>query len=371
MRMRLLLGSSLLLLLFPIVVYAQVRRNFLPLVQKERVTGCASVVGGIVQSDAITPSFVSPRANVKVVDNASFIVSVSSPYEITKVCVETNDQIELLSFSETPQCTPPQECLFGWVGSLSVQRYPFGNVRFTATALDIFGNYGQATVSISHDALPSVVIEKPRLGSVVQNSVPVKATCVDDDPSGCPFLRLNIRSEDRTVLTGLADSNGSISGTYTFRPEHGEMPELVFAGKDSGGQEVRETRRFYIERSTKIVELEAVAEPDWAKVTLDDRQENNGWVAYTVLGGSGQSQVWLRTPSGDERQITFFSTSSHIETLAPNGDITTISQNRRYLTRLGSSIVDVSSYFKGRSDSYFQNGKWFVVIGGTLFSIAP
>ena len=95
---------------------------------------------------------------------------------------------------------------------------------------------------------------------------------------------------------------------------------------------------------------------------------NNGWAAFTKPALGGTSQVWLRSPAGDLTQVSFFSTSSSIDTLGPNGDLMWTSGKRRYLSVFGAQAVNVGSSL-GRS--IYQAGQWYVIIGGSLFSIEP
>jgi hypothetical protein len=99
-----------------------------------------------------------------------------------------------------------------------------------------------------------------------------------------------------------------------------------------------------------------------------DYQLNNGWIAFTKAGADGSLQVWTRSPAGDLRQVSFFGTSSFINALGPNGDVTFINRNRLYLSRSGAPAVEISSNL-GRS--FWQDGQWFVIIGRSLFKVEP
>jgi hypothetical protein len=99
-----------------------------------------------------------------------------------------------------------------------------------------------------------------------------------------------------------------------------------------------------------------------------DYQVNNSWAAFTKPGTDGVFQIWRRSPAGYLTQLSFFGTSSSIDTLASNGDMTWISGKRRYLSISGGLPVDVGSYL---GKSIFQGGQWYVIIGKSLFSIAP
>jgi hypothetical protein len=48
---------------------------------------------------------------------------------------------------------------------------------------------------------------------------------------------------------------------------------------------------------------------------------NSGWVAFPKSGTQGQQQIWLRSPTGEVFQTTFFSRSSNLRALLPNGSL--------------------------------------------------
>lgn len=99
-----------------------------------------------------------------------------------------------------------------------------------------------------------------------------------------------------------------------------------------------------------------------------DYQVNNGWTAFTSPGTDGVFQIWLRSPASDLTQLSFFGTSSSIDALGSNGDITWIFGSRRYLSTSGALTVDIGSSL---GKSIYQGGQWYVIIGRSLFSIAP
>ncbi len=99
-----------------------------------------------------------------------------------------------------------------------------------------------------------------------------------------------------------------------------------------------------------------------------DYRLNNGWTAYTKSGNSGQSQVWTRSPDGVQTQISYFGTNSYIDDLGPNGEVIFKNGSRLYLAQLDKTQIEISSTLGKR---FYQDGKWYVVIGRSLFSIDP
>ncbi|OGW42606.1 MAG: hypothetical protein A2132_07495 [Nitrospirae bacterium RBG_16_43_11] len=97
-----------------------------------------------------------------------------------------------------------------------------------------------------------------------------------------------------------------------------------------------------------------------------DYQLNSGWIAFTKSGSDSTLQVWVRSPSGQETKITFWGTSSRIGALSPDGEVTFINGNRMYLSGPGLTTTEIGSSL-GRS--FWQDGQWYVTIGGSLFRV--
>jgi hypothetical protein len=97
-----------------------------------------------------------------------------------------------------------------------------------------------------------------------------------------------------------------------------------------------------------------------------DFQLRSGWIAFTKPGQGGLLQVCVRSPSGEESQISNFNASSYIDALAPNGEVTFIADGHRYLGTRGTSPIDI-----GPSDgqSLWLEGKWYIYIRGTLYQV--
>ena len=96
-------------------------------------------------------------------------------------------------------------------------------------------------------------------------------------------------------------------------------------------------------------------------------QTSGGWVGYVVASG-GLHQVWTRDPAGQSRQVTIFGTSSTLDALGPNGEVSFISNGRRY-----AAVPDYTAPAReAGSDvgrSYWENGQLYVVVGRTVFAV--
>ncbi|MEM7282038.1 MAG: hypothetical protein AAF438_10470, partial [Pseudomonadota bacterium] len=103
-----------------------------------------------------------------------------------------------------------------------------------------------------------------------------------------------------------------------------------------------------------------------------DYQLAGDWIAYREPGTTGQSQVWLRDPSGGATQLTFFGDSSFIVAVGENGEVMVSNgQNSikdRYLYNGGAGLVRFTT---DSGTVFWRNGDWFVVIGDKVLRYVP
>jgi hypothetical protein len=93
---------------------------------------------------------------------------------------------------------------------------------------------------------------------------------------------------------------------------------------------------------------------------------DSGWAAYDLPGGTGARQVWVRSPGGQQSQVSIWTTDSKLEALSSSGDVIFSHQGRRYLGRASQLPVDVSSDL---GKAYWKDGAWYVVVGGSVISL--
>lgn len=96
-------------------------------------------------------------------------------------------------------------------------------------------------------------------------------------------------------------------------------------------------------------------------------QMNKGWIAYIKKGGSGQGQVWLRTPDGDEKQLTHFGSTSYIYSLSDNGEVILVNNDNMYFSKFDTeNPIKVSSSLK---KMYITNHILYTSMGRYLFQV--
>jgi hypothetical protein len=89
-------------------------------------------------------------------------------------------------------------------------------------------------------------------------------------------------------------------------------------------------------------------------------------LTITYLGASGVIQVWTRSPSGEERQISVFGTDSYIEALGETGEVIYRNAGRRYLATSSATAVELDFTL---GHVFWQDGEWYVSIGRSLFKV--
>lgn len=103
---------------------------------------------------------------------------------------------------------------------------------------------------------------------------------------------------------------------------------------------------------------------------------NKGWLAYLDGIGSSANQLWTRDLQGKLLQRTNFEPvdfddnfgyENFIETLADNGELMLVHDNKRYLSKTNGDLILVGSSDLGVS--YFRNGTWYIVIEESLFEL--
>jgi len=87
----------------------------------------------------------------------------------------------------------------------------------------------------------------------------------------------------------------------------------------------------------------------------------SGWAAYTKPGTSGQTQVWTRSPAGVQQQRTFFNTSSALESLGSDGEVTFIYNNARYVSLPG--VLQPIWVNSGQGRVRWDDSKLLVILG--------
>jgi hypothetical protein len=97
----------------------------------------------------------------------------------------------------------------------------------------------------------------------------------------------------------------------------------------------------------------------------------NGWLAYEKSGSPQGTQVWTRSPAGQDVQASKFGSASFLRVLGPNGEIVLYNSGRRYLTVPDYNAPPRDIGGSGPGSLFFQNGNLYITIGRSLFQVNP
>lgn len=98
-----------------------------------------------------------------------------------------------------------------------------------------------------------------------------------------------------------------------------------------------------------------------------DHRINKGFIAFARPGISGQKQVWLRDTTGTSTQVTFFSNSSTLDAVGPDGSISFYRNSLRYLYNKNTNKFKAISSVIGKT--YYRDSAWYVSVGRVLFKV--
>jgi hypothetical protein len=99
-----------------------------------------------------------------------------------------------------------------------------------------------------------------------------------------------------------------------------------------------------------------------------DYAVNAGWTAFTKPDLAGFRQVWTRSPTGVQRAVSAFGTSSTIRALAADGSVVFDNSRDRYLAGPSGSPIRISSTL---GVVRWRDGRFVTMIGNSAFTVVP
>lgn len=121
------------------------------------------------------------------------------------------------------------------------------------------------------------------------------------------------------------------SGNVVYAERHGSAEHLMLWNGDS------------------VTEL-AFKSTGFASYPPQNYLARGGWIAWTAPDGTGNLQVWRRSPAGVKTQVTFFASGNFLEELGSDGTVVFAggSPTRRYAVFPGSiSPVQIGGHWEG------------------------
>ena len=222
--------------------------------------------------------------------NLRIVVVVTSTYEIqsVKAAVETHEVN--LTFSSCSYVNTHGTCVPGWVGNLSLSGLQKGQKILTVTATDVRGNQNQAQKTFLYDDPPVLTVTSPLTGAVARPFVRVTATCTDDDPNGCRYIKVYTDS-----TSPVASGRSSID--LYVRPSTPSLYVRIVA-VDSSGQTVERQISVFIETNPGLIEVDQIS--DDGTINIIDMQDNRllylQGTSLRILDRSSRQVVVIPSP---------------------------------------------------------------------------
>lgn len=163
---------------------------------------------------------------------------------------------------------------------------------------------------------------------------------------------------------GTATPLTTASGMIHYRHPVTDGTNTVYARWDS------EANTFAIVKHDGTTATEIAPPREAAADPREDYEVENGWIAFTTPTTTDEVHVFTIPPGGSPQQVSFFNTSSTIETLASNGEVTLLhpDTDARYF---GSTTAPARRINSRLGKAYAIAGEWYVAIGRTLFRVVP
>jgi hypothetical protein len=190
-------------------------------------------------------------------------------------------------------------------------------------------------------------------------------------------------SADGDVVYGVVENVGPIAYTGIFRYEEGGLTTRLTDDADQSNISP-------VTDGATVLYLKTPPESDEYSLAMNDgvteeviasgtdRTDNdfsyaleNGWIAYTDDGPSGQFQVWVRAPDGTTTQVSAFNEDSAPQALGSDGEIAFTSGGRRYVSFPPYDSVEEISSDLTAGPIVWQDGTLLVVLRKTLLQFVP
>jgi hypothetical protein len=197
--------------------------------------------------------------------------------------------------SLTPIANPywPDLPSMHWTATVSFQGLSAGEKILTAVATDVLGNSAFLQLPLvyapppvyAYPQPPTLTVTAPGADVIARPFVRVNATCVDDDPEGCTFLRVYEVIDGATILRASGrsriDQSVALTGSNALR----------FVAEDSDGQTVSTDRLVPYGASAGLIEVVRIDSE--GSISVCDMQGDNLLYLETVNGTSTLSRLNL------------------------------------------------------------------------------
>ena len=179
---------------------------------------------------------------------------VHSTFAVTSVTARIGESQTDLTFANAEE----------WTGEVDVSAVDRGDVTLVLSVTDVNGQMLIDSKTVRHDELPVLQWTEPLEFSVARPSLPIVASCSDDDPAGCVSIRVTVSETNGGDAEILFDEGGApVDDMASLAAFEGREAVLAVGIEDSAGQSLGESRHVFVESSTRLVEIDSAGGRIW------------------------------------------------------------------------------------------------------------
>ncbi|AEI45555.1 fibronectin type III domain-containing protein [Paenibacillus mucilaginosus] len=188
------------------------------------------------------------KLSAEIPSNDKLVVRVGDidfSVELKEVVMEVEGRTAIMY----PHCILSTRCY--WEGELSLSGLSKGQKTVKVTAVDYFGNKGEAELMFQHDHYPVLKTQLPANLSVVKSPLHIKASASDD--LGAPKVRISVSSQGKGIYN--STGAGSLDKWILLSDYDGQLLDITVTAEDSSGRQVKESSQFYTHNSEHAVKV--------------------------------------------------------------------------------------------------------------------
>lgn len=203
------------------------------------IQGVTNDTGG-GEDPPIVIRVLSPQDNDLIADSLTVMTQITSNFELSAVDTNIANQSASLSYFDVFN-NGVASCDNCFAGDINLSGVPSGSYVLAIEATDTRENAVSASVPVTLDRPPELIINSPIALSVARPSIEFDATC--SDLEGDCEIRLSVAG------VSLAQADNELLRTLELPTYDGELISMDVRVTDSAGQIVTETRQIYVETS--------------------------------------------------------------------------------------------------------------------------
>jgi hypothetical protein len=278
-----------------------------------------------------------PTANTVFPDSVLVDVKVdSAPASIQSVKAFVEDRSVAL--------LPSQDIPGVLTGKLSLVGLAYGPHQIRVHAVTVRADTGNAYVTITKDAPPTLTVALPTTNQVARPTLRIDADCVDDNPAGCASITANASG------TVLASGTGGIHADVSLAAKNETQLQVFFLAKDSRGRQKTLTVPVYVQTGP------ALAFVDSAGTRALDLDSTRLLFIDTV------NTVWTRDRTGGTRTPLQASSYGNVYgRLFPLGALFGRKANGQLYEYRGGTVATMATV---ASSALIMKGSWALWPGG-------